>query len=81
MEPNQIDILASTVLGDLEQINHAQKSRLARQCWSNIRETDRRDRIHFDLPFFHRVPGAHFDVETHPYSDTAGDFSPAYSLT
>src|ERR1700679_2550569 len=52
VESNQVDIFAFTVLGDLEQIDDTQESRLARQCWSDIRKTDRRDGIHFDLTFF-----------------------------
>ena len=80
MEPNEIDILAFTVLRNLEQINEAQESRLARQCWGDIRKTDRLDRIHFDLTFFHSVALAHCDVGTRPYSDTASDFPTTNSI-
>ena len=80
MEPNKIDILAFTMLRNLEQINDAQESRLARQCWGDIRKTDRLDRIHFDLTFFHSVPVAHFDMGTRPYSDAASDFPATPSL-
>ena len=80
MEPNQIDIFTLTVLRNLEQINEAQESRLARQCWGDIRKTDRLDRIHFDLTFFHSVALAHCDVGTRPYSDTASDFPTTNSI-
>jgi len=80
VEPDEIDVLASTVLRDLKQIQDTQKSRLSRQLWSDIRKTDRLNRIHFDLTFIHTVPGAHSDVGTRPYADTASDFSPANSL-
>ena len=80
MKPDQIDILSSTVLGDFEEIDDAQESRLASQRWSDIRKTDRLDRVHFDLTFFHAVTVAHFDVGTHPDSDTAGDFSSTNSI-
>jgi hypothetical protein len=80
VEPNQIDILASPVLGDLEQIDQTQETRLSCQLRSDIRKTDRRDRIHLDLTFLHPVPVAHFNVGTHPYSDTASDLSAAYSF-
>ena len=80
MKPDQIDILAFPVLGDLEQIDESQESRLARQGRGNIRKTDWLDRIHFDLTFFHTVPVAHFDVRTHPNSDTASDLSPTNSV-
>jgi len=80
VEPNQINVLAFTVLGNLEQIDETQETRLARQLWSDIRKTDRRDRIHLDLTFLHPVPVTHFDVGTLPYSDTASDLSAAHSL-
>src|SRR6266850_6957608 len=80
VEPNQIDILAFTVLRDLEQIDHTQETRLSRQFWSDIRKTDRRDRIHLDLTFFHTIPGANLHVGTRPYPDTASDFSASNSL-
>ena len=80
MEPNQIDIFAFTVLGNLEQIDEPQETRLARQLWSDVGKTDGRDGIHLDLTFFHAVPGAHFDVRTRPDPDAAGDFSATNSL-
>src|SRR5438477_2880972 len=75
VEPNQINILTLTVPGDLEQIDDTQKSRLSRQCWSDIRKTNRRNRVHFNLTSVHRIAGAHFNVGTHPYPDAAGEFS------
>ena len=75
MKSHQIDTLAFTVLRDLEQINETQESGLARQCGSDIQETDRLNRVHFDLAFFHTVTVAHYKAGAHPYSDTAGDFS------
>lgn len=75
MEPNQIDILAFTVLRNLEHIDDTQETRLSRQLRSDGQKTDRLDRIHFDLTFVHTVPGAHFDVGASPESDTASDFS------
>ena len=80
MKPNQIDILAFTVLRHLEQIDETQETRLSCQLWSNIRKTDRLDRIHFDLTFFHTVPRTHFHARLHPYSDTASDFSATNSF-
>ena len=81
MESNQIDIFAFTVLRNLEQIDDTKETGLACQLWSDIQKTDRLDRIHFDLTFIHAVPGSHFDVGTHPDSDTASDFSTTNSLT
>jgi hypothetical protein len=80
VEPNQIDIFARAVLGNLEQIDDAEETRFARQLRSDIRKTEWLDRIHLDLTFLHAVPGAHFDVGTRPYADTASDFSATNSL-
>ena len=80
MEPNQVDIFAFTVLGDLEEIDETKETRLASQLWSDIRKTDRLDRIYYDLTFLHTVPVAHFDVRMRPYSDTASDFSSTNTL-
>src|SRR5262245_3229182 len=75
MEPDQIDILAFTVLRDLKQIEHAQEPGFSRQLWSDIREPDRRNRIHFDLALIHAIPATNLDMWTRPYADTASDFS------
>jgi hypothetical protein len=80
VEPNQIDILALAVLRNFEQVDDAEETRLARQLRSDIRKTNRLDRIDLDLTFFHGVTDAHFDVGTHPYPDTAGDFSATNSF-
>jgi len=81
MEMYQVDIFAFAVLRNLEQIDQTQEAGLARQLWSDIGKTDRLDRIHLDLAFFHPVPGADFDVRTHPDSDTASDFSSTHSVS
>ena len=80
MKSNQVDILAFTVLGDFEQINQAQESRLARQRRGDIGKTDRRNGIHFDLTFLHTIPVAGDNMGPRPYSDTAGDFSSTNSI-
>jgi hypothetical protein len=71
MEPDQIYILAFTVLSNLEQIDQTQEARLARQLRSYIGKTDRSDRIHFDFTFLPAVAGAYFDMGAHPDSNTA----------
>jgi hypothetical protein len=80
VEPNQIDIFTFTVFRNLEQIDDTKETRFASQLRSDIRKTDWLDRIHFDRTFVHAVPGAHFDMRTRPYSDTASDFSATNSL-
>jgi hypothetical protein len=59
------------VLRHLQQINQAKEARLSRQLWSNIRETDRLNRIDLDLNLFHSIPRAHFDTRPRPDSHTA----------
>ena len=77
MEPDQIDVLASTMLRDFEEIQDSKETRLAGQFRSDIREADLRDRIDFDLTLVHTVPRAHLDVWTHPYPDAASNFPSA----
>src|SRR4051812_1508700 len=80
MEADQIEVPAFAVIGDLEQIHHAEKAGLARQHRSNIRQTDRLDGVHFDLAFFHRIAASHFDARVHPHADATGDVSTANAL-
>jgi hypothetical protein len=80
VEPDQIDVLALTVLRHLEEVDHTLEARLSRQLWSDIRETDRQDRFHLDLTLFHAVAVADLDVGTHPYPDAASDFSATNSI-
>jgi len=71
MEPDQIDILARTVLCNLEKIDDAEETGLSRQLWSNIKQTDRFDGVHFDFPFFHSVPLTDTDMRAFPDSNAA----------
>ena len=80
VEPDQINILASTMFRDLEQVQNAKESRLARQFRSNIWKPYRLNRIDFNLAFLHTVSRAHSDAGTHPDAHAASDFSPPYSL-
>ena len=81
MEPDQIDILAFTVLRDLKQIEHAQEPGFSGQLWSDIREPDRFDRIHFDFSLcVQAVPAANLDMRACPDADAAGDVTAANSF-
>ena len=75
MESDQIDVLALAVLRDLEKVDHTLKARRSRQLRSNIRETDRQDRIYLDLTLLHPVAVADLYVGTHPDADAASDFA------
>jgi len=65
---------------DLEQVQNAKESRLARQLRSDIWKPYRLNRIDLNLAFLHTVSRAYFDAGTHPDSHTASDFSAAYPL-
>jgi len=65
---------------DLEQVQNAKESRLARQFRSNIWKPYRFNRIDFNLAFLHTVSRAYSDARAHPDSHTASNFSPPYPL-
>lgn len=80
VESDQVDFLASTVLGYFEKVQNAQKNRLARQRRSNIREAYRLNRVHLDLAFIDAVPAAHLHVGAHPDAHAARDLPTAAPL-
>ena len=73
MKPNQIDVVTGAVLRGLEQIGHTAETRLSRQIVGDIREINRHNLIHDDLPLVHTVTTAHLDVGSHPDPDAAPD--------
>jgi hypothetical protein len=77
VKPDQIDLLATTMLGDLEEVDHTLEARLPSQLGSDVRETDGQDGIYLDLTLFHPVAVADLDVRTHPYPDAASDVAAA----
>lgn len=80
MKPDQIDILAFSVLGDLEQINEAEETGSSRQLWSDLGKADRLDRIYFDVTFFHAIALAHSHAWAHPDPDAACDFAATHAV-
>ena len=80
METNQIDVAAFTVFSYPKQIDDAQETRLSRQFRSDIRETDRLDRIHFNISFLHAISRVYSNVRASPDSHAASDFSATNSL-
>lgn len=69
------------MFGHFEQVENTQKTRCARQFRRDIRETDRLDRVHFNLAFVHPVTAAHFDVRLRPDAHGARNLSAPDSLT
>lgn len=80
VELDQVNLLASTVFGDFEQVQDAKESRLARQFRGNVWKPYRFNRVDLDLPFLHTVPRAYSDARTRPDAHAASDFSAAHSL-
>ena len=80
MEPDQINILALTVLRHLQKIDDTKETRFPRQLWGNIRKTDRLDGINLDFALFHCVSGTDLDMWAGPDPDSASNFSPSNSL-
>jgi len=80
VEPDKIDVLPPTVLRDLEEVDHTLETRRSSELRSDVRETDRQDRIHLDLTLFHPVAVADLDVWTQPYPDAARDVAAANSV-
>src|SRR5579863_1010089 len=81
MKPNQVDVLAFAMLGNLEQIDQAKETGFSRQSGSDVGETDGRDRIHFNFTFLHSVAATYFHARVLPESDAAGDFSATDTVT
>jgi len=70
MEADQINILAAPVLRYLQQVDHAQKARLARQLRGNVLKPDLFNGINFDFAFLHLVSSADLDVRVLPDPNT-----------
>ena len=80
MKPDQVDLLAFAMLGNLEEVEHPEEPRRTRKLRRDIRKTNWLDRINFNLALIHAVARADLDVRSHPYANTAGDFSFANSV-
>src|SRR5687768_16643330 len=77
MKPDEVDLLAASMLRDFQEVQHAEKPRLARELRRDIRKTDHLDRVHDDLAAIHGIPPTQLDVGPHPDAHTARDFSGA----
>ena len=80
MEPNQVDVIAAPVFGDLQQILHALEARFTGQIVGDIGDADRRYRIHNDVAFVHLVTITHLDMGPRPDANAASDSSAPDSL-
>jgi len=75
VEADQVDILSFTVLGNFEQIDYAQETRLARELRGDVRQADGFDRVDLDLTLLHLVTAAGGHPWTGPETDGRRDFS------
>jgi hypothetical protein len=73
VEADEKNPLPAAMLCDFQQIEHPQEAGLARQLRRDVRETDRFDRVHYDLSTIHRIAPAHSDVRTQPEAHAARD--------
>lgn len=80
MEPDQIDIVASAVLGHLQEIENAQESRGACQLRRDVRKANRLDGIYDDRALLHPVAFADSDMRPRPDAHTACDFPEPHAL-
>ena len=79
-EPDQINIVASAVPCDLQQIGHARKAGLAGKLRCDLRKIDGLHGFDFDLAFVHTVVGPGPHMRTSPYPNAAGNLSPTDSF-
>jgi hypothetical protein len=75
MKAHEVDVLALTVLRDLEEVDHTLETGLSRQFGGDIGKADRQDGVHLDLPLVQAVAISDSHVRAHPYSDAASDFA------
>lgn len=73
MEADEIDILARSMLRDIEQVLDAAKAASACEGGREIVQRDRIDRVDLDRAFFHAVPLPHRDPRPVPDADCGRD--------
>jgi hypothetical protein len=76
VEPNQVNLVAATMLRNVQQLFHAAETRLACKILRDVPESDRDNRINDYVPLVHTVSTARLDVRPLPDSDATPD-SPA----
>ena len=80
MKSDQIDILASAVLRNLEQVDQTVEAGLTRELRGDIRKPNGLNGIDFDLAFVHRIAAADPDARTHPDANAAGDVAAPHAV-
>ena len=80
MKSDQVDILASAVFRNLEQVYQTVEAGLTRELRGDIRKPDGLDGIDFNLAFVHRIAAADPDARTHPDANAAGDVAAPHAV-
>lgn len=80
MKADEIHVLSAPMFRNLEQVDNAGKTRGTRQCWRDIAEANRRDRIDLNVTFFHRITPARCNTRTLPYANAALDSAASYAI-
>lgn len=80
MKSDQVDILASAVFRNLEQVYQTVEAGLTRELRGNMRKPDGLNGIDFDLAFVHRIAAADPDARTHPDANAAGDVAAPHAV-
>ena len=80
MKSDQVDILASAVFRNLEQVDQTVEAGLTRELRGDIRKPDGLDGIDFNLAFVHRIAAADPDARTQPDANAAGDVAAPHAV-
>ena len=80
MKSDQVDILASAVFRNLEQVDQTVEAGLTRELRGDIRKPNGLNGIDFDLAFVHRIAAADPDARTHPDANAAGDVAAPHAV-
>ena len=80
MKSDQVDILASAVFRNLEQVDQTVEAGLTRELRGDIRKPNGLNGIDFDLAFVNRIAAADPDARTHPDANAAGDVAAPHAV-
>jgi len=81
MEPNQVNLFAAAVSGDLQQIIYALEPGFMSQIICDFADGDLRNRIHDNVALLHPVTAAHSYTWMFPDANAASDSPVPDSVT
>lgn len=73
MEPNQVQLVATAVSGDSQQISDAGEPRFTGQLVCDVGDGNLRNRIHDNVALVHRVTTTYLYMRTLPNANAAFD--------